>query len=153
MKIAEIYHNDIQTIHQDNLISEAVALIHNKHYNGLIVVDDNDKVVGVLSVQDIAGAIIPASFQDNTSMASAMYKEGFFQEQCHVIKKKHVKDLMRTQFIRVTLESSLMEVCADFLKNDLYIVPVFDDKKQIIGIITRSEIKKIIHKCMNESSY
>jgi predicted transcriptional regulator len=152
MKVSQIYHNDIQTIHQDNTISEAITLIHNKHYNGLIVIDDNDKVVGVLSVQDIAGAVIPPSFQENTSMASAMFKEGFFQEQCSVIKVKHVKDLMRTQFIRVTLESSLMEVCADFLKNDLYIVPVFDEKKSIIGIITRSEIKKILYKCMTEPS-
>jgi predicted transcriptional regulator len=117
------------------------------------VIDDNDKVVGVLSVQDIAGSVIPKSFQENTSMASAMFKEGFFQEQCDTIKKKQVKDLMRTEFIRVTLESSLMEVCADFLKNDLYIVPVFDDKKHIIGIITRSEIKKIMYKCMNEPTF
>jgi predicted transcriptional regulator len=152
MKVQEIYHNDIQTIHQDNTIAEAMALIQNKHYNGLIVVNDNDKVVGVLSVQDIAGAVIPPSFQDNTSIASAMFKEGFFQEQCNVIKKRHVKDLMRTEFVRVTLDSSLMEVCADFLKNDLYIVPVFDADLALIGIITRSEIKKILHKCMNVTS-
>lgn len=153
MKVDQIYHKDIQTIHQENTISEAMSLIHNKHYNGLIVIDDNDKVVGVLSVQDIAGSVIPKSFQENTSMASAMFKEGFFQEQCDTIKKRQVKDLMRTEFIRVTLESSLMEVCADFLKNDLYIVPVFDDKKHIIGIITRSEIKKIMYKCMNEPTF
>lgn len=153
MKVDQIYHKNIQTIHQENTISEAMSLIHNKHYNGLIVIDDNDKVVGVLSVQDIAGAIIPHQFQEDPSIASAMFKEGFFQEQCQHIKKKHVKDIMRTEFIRVTLESSLMEVCADFLKNDLYIVPVFDDKKHIIGIITRSEIKKIMYKCMNEPTF
>lgn len=152
MKIDQIFNNHVQTIHQDNTIGEAISLIHNKHFNGLVVVDDSDKVVGVLSVQDIAGAIIPESFQENTSMAAAMFKEDFFQEQCNLIKKKQIKQLMRTEFIRVTMESSLMEVCADFLKNDLYIVPVFDDKKHLIGIITRSEIKKVIHKCMHETS-
>lgn len=126
-----------------------MQLIANKHYNGLIVVDDNDKVVGVLSVQDIAAAIVPKDFQENTHLAQAMYKEGFFQERCHELRQRQVMQFMRTDFMHVTMESSVMEVCADFLKNDLYIVPVFDKKKAVLGIITRSEIKRIINQSMN----
>ena len=36
-----------------------------------------------------------------------------------------------------------MAVTADFLKNDLYIVPVVE-KGELLGVVTRSEIKKAL---------
>jgi predicted transcriptional regulator len=50
---------------------------------------------------------------------------------------------MRKEFVSVSLHDNIMAVTADFLKNDLYIVPVID-KGAIIGVVTRSEIKKAL---------
>jgi len=147
MLIKDIYHPHIRTIRMDKTIRDAVTELISTKYNAFIVVDKNDKVVGVLSLQDIAGATIPPEFKDNIAMASAMYRQGFFHEMCREIENLLVKDIMRTNFVSVSLNDNIMAITADFLKNDLYVVPVIEQGK-LLGIITRSEIKHAIGKAM-----
>lgn len=111
--------------------------------NGLVVINGQNQVKGIVSLQDIAAATIPRQFRHNIRMAAAMYRPGFFTEMCQQLKDKPVSSVMRREFVTVSLDDNIMAVTADFLKNDLYIVPVIE-KKQLVGIVTRSEIKKAI---------
>lgn len=111
--------------------------------NGLVVINSQKQVKGIVSLQDIAAATIPRQFRHNIRMAAAMYRPGFFTEMCQQLKDKPVSSVMRREFVTVSLDDNIMAVTADFLKNDLYIVPVIE-KKQLVGIVTRSEIKKAI---------
>jgi predicted transcriptional regulator len=140
MLISQIYHTNPATINQSASMKEAVDFLVHHKYNALIVTGENGEVTGVLSLQDIAGAVVPNEFENNVNMANAMYKHGFFDEMCQMIVNKKVEDIMRKDFISVTLEDNILAITADFLKNDLYIVPVIEDGK-LIGIVTRSEIK------------
>ncbi len=143
MIISEVYHPQVTTIKPDNTIAEALEGIIDSVHNGYIVTDNTDTVVGVLSLQDIAAAVVPDEFEENPNLSLAMYKKGFFHERCQEIKGKKVKEIMRTNFIKVTLNTNILAVTADFLKNDLYIVPVIDQNK-LVGIVTRTEIKKAL---------
>jgi len=82
-------------------------------------------------------------------MAAAMYKQGFFTEMCQQLKDKPVTEVMRKEFISVDLDDNIMAVTADFLKNDLYLVPVLQ-KGKLLGVITRTEIKKALLYGMRE---
>ncbi|HEX9062072.1 MAG TPA: CBS domain-containing protein, partial [Clostridia bacterium] len=67
---------------------------------------------------------------------------------CQELKDRLVKDIMRTDVVMATPETTVLEIAADFLKNDLYIVPVVENDKAI-GIVTRSEIKTALAKGMD----
>jgi len=108
-----------------------------------------NNVVGVLSLQDIAAATVPTQFKNNINMVAAMYKKGFFTEMCQQIKHKTAKALMRKNFVSVGLDDNIMAITADFLYNDLYVVPVIENKK-LIGVVTRSEIKKALRYGMRD---
>lgn len=140
MLIGDIYHPHPQTIYDQTTIVAALKELIRDDVNGLIVLNNSKKVVGVLSLQDIAAATVPRQFRKNIGMAAAMYRKGFFTEMCQSIKDKTVKEIMRKDFVSVTLEDNIMAITADFLKNDLYIVPVMKDKK-LVGVVTRTEIK------------
>lgn len=43
----------------------------------------------------------------------------------------------------VSLHDNIMAITADFLKNDLYLVPVLENG-QLVGVVTRTEIKKAL---------
>lgn len=131
----------------DKTIREAVTELIATKYNAFVVVDNSNNIVGVLSLQDIAGATVPPEFKNNVTMASAMYRHGYFQERCREIQDMLVKDVMRTNFISVSLDDNIMAITADFLKNDLYVVPVVEQGK-LLGVITRSEIKHAIGRAM-----
>ncbi len=145
MLIKEIYHKDPVTILSDLTVRESLKVIVNKKINGLIVLDVKNprKVVGVLSVQDIAGATVPRQFRKNLGIAAALYKKGFFHEMCADIQDQPVTKIMRKDFEWVSLEDHIMSVTAEFLRGDLYIVPVIENK-ELIGVVTRSEIKKAL---------
>lgn len=145
MLIKEIYHPDPVTIPDDYTVKKAMQVIHKKRINGLIVVDkkDKNKVKGVLAVQDVAAATVPHQFKKNLGMAAAMYKKGFFHEMCDAIKDQPVTKIMRKNFEWVSLEDHILAITAEFLRGDLYIVPVIEDHK-LVGVVTRSEIKKAI---------
>lgn len=143
MLVADIYNTNVFPISDGITIKDALQTIINKHFNGVVVVDKNKKLVGILSLQDIAGAIVPDEIKRNPTLADAFYKPNFFKELCKKIEGKYVKDIMRKEFITVTPETSVITVAADFLSNDLYMIPVMSENN-IVGIITRSEIKKAL---------
>ena len=152
MLIHELYHPDPVTIREDVSIRDALSTIIHRKINGLVVIDKDSKVVGVLAIQDIAGATIPRQCKNNVQMASAIYRRGSFTESCEAIENDPVSKHMRRDFVTVGLHDNIMAVTADFLKNDLYIVPVIE-KNKLVGIITRSEIKKALAYGMRLKGY
>lgn len=144
MLISEIYRKDPVTITDDCTVKDALKEIVKKRINGLIVLDKSGtKVVGVLAIQDIAAATIPRQMRNSLGMAAALYKKGFFHEMCHSIQDWPVRKIMRKDFEKVALDDHIMAITADFLHNDLYIVPVIEHN-QLVGVVTRSEIKKAL---------
>lgn len=148
MLISDIYHRSAVTIEHTKTIREALSLCIKEKVNGLVVLNEDARVVGVLSVQDIAAATIPNQFRQNIGMAAAMYKKGFFHEMCAEIQDKPLANYMRKNFEYVNLHDNIMAITAEFLKNDLYIVPVIE-KGELMGIVTRSEIKAALAYGMN----
>ena len=149
MLVADIYNTNISPVKETQTVQEVLKFLIEKHFNGVVVLNDEDKVAGVLSLQDIAAAIVPDEMRENLALAEAMYKPGFFREQCQAIKDMQVKEIMRKNVVMATPETTVMEIAADFLKNDLYIVPVVEEEKKAIGIVTRSEIKHALAKGMD----
>ena len=121
-------------------IGNVVQELIDEEHNGFIVVDKQKHTLGILSLQDIAAAAIPEEFKQHVGMAKAMFRKGFFHEVCHDLKDRTAAEVMRTTFISVTLHDNIMAIIADFLENDLYVVPVVDGKK-LIGVVTRTEVK------------
>lgn len=143
MLISELYHPHAITVSEEVTVVEALKIFISKKVNGLIVVNAEEQVVGVLALQDIAAATIPRQFRQNVQMAAAMYRPGFFSDTCDEVKDVKVQKIMRKNFTIVSLSDNIMAVTADFLKNDLYIVPVIE-KGTLLGVVTRSEIKKAL---------
>jgi len=148
--VSEIYHKQPKTLALSATVLEAVQELLKDEINGFIIIDEREKVLGVLSLQDIAAATVPPQFRKNTRMAAAMYRPGFFTDMCQQLKNTSISSLMRKDFTSVDLDDNIMAVTADFLKNDLYIVPVIE-KGKLIGIITRTEIKKALLYGMRET--
>ncbi|HVA97245.1 MAG TPA: CBS domain-containing protein [Candidatus Acidoferrales bacterium] len=143
MLVKDIYNKHLIPISEDITIKEALALMIKSHFNGVVVLNHKEELVGILCIQDIVASIVPIEMQENVNLAEAMYKEHFFQDMCAKVKNKKVKDIMRKEFFKVTLAMSVMAVAAEFLNTDLFVFPVMEENK-VIGIVTRSELKKAL---------
>lgn len=48
---------DVVTVAPDMKLSEAASTLHGRHIGALVVVDDSQRIVGILAERDIVGAI------------------------------------------------------------------------------------------------
>ena len=143
MLVKDIYNKHLIPINEEITIQEALSLLIKNHFNGVVVTNKKNDIVGILCIQDIVAETVPVEMRENINLADALYKPHFFQENCEKVKDKKVKEIMRKKFFSVGLETSVMTVAAEFLTTDLYVFPVIEEGK-VIGIVTRSEIKKAL---------
>lgn len=143
MIVEEIYHKGLISAKPEMKVKDALHLMDEKDIGGLPVLD-GEKLVGILSLQDIAAKTVPDEFKDNPELALAMNSATFFKEMCDNVASMKVKEVMRTGFLKVNLKTNIMAVMTDFLLKDLYHVPVVDENDKVIGIIARNEIKKAL---------
>ena len=150
MLVSHVYRRQPVTIDSSSTIKQALEKMAHEGANGLIVLDKRSgRVAGVLSLQDIAAAVVPQEMQANPSLAEALNKEGFFEETARHMASRKVTTVMRTDFTTVTADAPILEIAADFLQNDLYIVPVVEDDK-LVGVISRTEIRQALSAAMQK---
>jgi predicted transcriptional regulator len=147
MSSTKLSYKPANTIRIDRSVVDALKKMSAEDCNSLCVLDVEGRLSGIITLQDIAGGTVPIEFVENSSMGEAMYKEGFFTEQSKALANKPIKNIMRKEFITATPETNILTITADFLKNDLYNVPVIKDD-QLVGVITRTDIRDALLKQM-----
>lgn len=140
------------TISPDSEILDAVKLMVENNISGLIVLDKNNKVVGVISESDIVNALKSSfpeiSITSNISLSLLLLlKRGLeaYMEAKKLAKLK-VKDLMTKKVFYVRPEDTIEEAARIMSEKDVKRLPVIDENNNLVGIISRSDILKALMK-------
>ncbi len=113
---------------------------------GMIVLDREGNLVGMVSVKDILKAIIPF-YMTMTELGEFTW-EGMLSEMTKKVADKKVEEIMVKDVITVPEDAPLME-CADFIvKHNLQRVPVVDREKRVVGIIYVRDLYNAIVKVL-----
>jgi len=100
---------------------------------GMIVLDNEGNLVGMVSVKDILKAIIPF-YMTMTELGEFTW-EGMLAEMTKKVADRKVEEIMVKDVITVSGDAPLME-CADLIiKHNLQRVPVLNKDKKVVGII------------------
>lgn len=140
MRIKHLYHQARCTLRPEMSVREALLALHAGHSNGSVVLDDQGKIVGIFTIQDIAGAIVPPEYSGESKLAAALYVEWYVEEQLHVLADREIREIMRRDFVVVEAEDNLLAIMADFLQNDLYVLPVVENGV-FVWVISRRDVK------------
>ncbi len=119
----------VVTTTKDTPISEAIELMLEHKISGLPVVDDEQKLLGIITEKDI----LPLY---NTS---------------RLIEETKVQDLMTAPVVSFNQDETLDDICACLIENDFRRVPV-TSAGEIVGIVSRPDITRIILKKMINNS-
>ena len=119
------------TIDINNSMNDAINLL-KKHNIRTLPVMKNDKLVGIVTDRDLKRA----SASDATSLE--------IHELLHLISSIKIKDIMTKDPITVPLDYTIEETAETLLKHKISGVPIIDHEDDLIGIITKSDIFRII---------
>ncbi|MBK7096583.1 MAG: CBS domain-containing protein [Saprospiraceae bacterium] len=117
-KVKSIMTNDPITITKDDSIGEASRVLKKFKIEHLPVIDDNRKLIGIISFYDLWECKKCYSDYDNIKVGEVMTKN---------VVKLHPEDKV----------GSVAEI---FLENLFEAIPIVDDSNTLIGIVTMLDI-------------
>ncbi|KAF1083835.1 Inosine-5'-monophosphate dehydrogenase [Sporotomaculum syntrophicum] len=144
-KAKDIMTANVITVNSNDDVDKMARLLLEHRISGLPVVDDNGKLVGVVSETDLV-------FQEKPVRApfyvvlfdSPIYLENpnrFIHDVKRAVAQK-VGALMSTKLYTVGPDASIEDVATIVTEKDVNRVPVVDNDGKLIGIITRQDIIK-----------
>ncbi len=150
IKVKDAMQSDVITVKRTNSIHEAARVLRENRISGAPVVDDDGKLVGIISEGDIMrllevhsprlNLILPSPL-DLVELPIRMKHE--YDEIAKGIRKAAVmlvEDIMKGRVITVSPEASVSDAAELMDKHDIKRLPVVDEDGNLVGIITRGDV-------------
>lgn len=119
----DIMTTKLITIKPDAKVKDAIKLIVKNNISGLPVIDENREVIGIVSEKDLLDLLFNPKDLDAP-----------------------ISKIMMTRITTIPGEKSLFDVGEIFLSNSFRRLPVVDEDKKIIGLISRRDLLRTIEK-------
>lgn len=158
MLARDIMETAVKTVSPDDDVSEVLGRLAKVDFNGFPVVDDDHRVVGMVTQHDLVGLFqtkdrtlwIPIGFppfmETLTYAVDVSWKD--LDLGVDVLKNagRPISDVMTTDVVTVTPEDTLDRVL-DLLvdaERDINRLPVVDDEGTLVGIIARQDVLRAL---------
>ncbi|MHC4203978.1 MAG: CBS domain-containing protein [Planctomycetota bacterium] len=115
-KAADIMTTNVITAKKDMVLTDVIALLLRWHISAMPVVDDEDRIVGIVSEIDLVNLTFDGNARDTT-----------------------VEEVMVTDIVSFSPDTSLADLVQSFSKKHLRRVPIID-KGKVVGIVSRRDI-------------
>ena len=142
MIVKDIMNSSVKTAETDTPIKDIASMMCFNKISGVPVVDDNNKLVGVLSEKDILRAMFPA-VEDIMLQGTKTDFESMENDYKNVLDKK-ASDLMTQAVASVTPDMPLLKAASMMCVKKIRRIPVTDDNNQLVGIISIGDVHKAI---------
>lgn len=128
------------TISKASTMREAVAKMIDTKTNGLVVVNNEQQVIGILSSWDVISYIVPDYLEQDKHLAS-FEAESLFATRVQELADHQVEQFMTKHVHTVKPTHSLMEAATLLAEHRIRQLPVVDDNGILTGYISRTNIK------------
>jgi CBS domain-containing membrane protein len=132
MPVSDLMSTDVATLRRNDKLSIADDVMRLGRIRHLPVVDDDGKVVGVLSQRDL--------FRGALATALGYGERG----QQKLMELLLVKEVMTNDVITVTGDVLIADAARTMVDRKLGCLPVVDDAGEPIGIVTESDFVRIV---------
>jgi CBS domain-containing protein len=135
MKVKDILKNkgtEVATIGAERTICDAVKTLVEKNIGSLLVLDENDKIVGIITERDIL-------------------KE--CNRRCELLKQTKVQEVMTKDLIIGSSDDDIDYVEGVMTQNRVRHLPIISNQK-LEGLISIGDVVKVLHReCKVENRY
>jgi len=111
---------NVITVKKDMVLTDVIALLLRWHISAMPVVDNEDKMVGIVSEIDLVNLTFDGNAADTT-----------------------VAEVMVTDIVSFSPNTELADLVQSFSKRHLRRVPIID-KGKVVGIVSRRDILREI---------
>ncbi len=121
LRAKDIMTQDVITIGPDETIYDAVNLLYNKRVSGLPVVDSENKLVGIITENDVLNLV----FSGNS-------------------RTTKVSDVMTKNVVSFLPDSDIDKISLVISEKKFRRVVIVDEYNKVVGVVSRHDIIRII---------
>ena len=134
---------DVISVKQDETLKIVFELMDKHGILGIPVVDEENRVVGIITETDLLSHLTTLHTPIGVSiLGSLIYLDSLkeFNEKLKDHCAEFVKDMMTKDVITLNEDQTLHEVIDLMAEKKISRLPVLNDKGQLSGIVTRSDV-------------
>jgi len=154
IKVKELMKTDVIAFKPGDKIPHVAKSFRTNRISGAPVIDDQRKVIGIISQADIMELTATVPFPDIDplnpfpvfSLSSYMKKVEKIPDEINTLFEGYVKDVMTKKSVTISPEDSISDAARIMHKNDFNMIPVVDDEGKLIGVIARGDIISVFAK-------
>jgi CBS domain-containing protein len=129
MRVADVMSRDVISISLDATLLDAAVRLADSHVSGLAVVDERNRLVGVITASDILGAEAEAEAEDD-------------EERASVLRDTRVSEVMSSQPLVIAPDASVRAAALQMEYADVHRLFVVLNEEPV-GVISRSDVSRI----------
>ena len=143
--IARVMSRPVQVVRPQTPMSEAAHLLVTERISGLPVVDDTDRLVGIITEADFLRALgVPAHHPSHNLWQTL---EALFSHLTRHADLEGPDDPVAEHMARVVVcaapEASVQDALALMQRHRVKRLPVCDGGRRVLGMVTRSDLVRI----------
>ena len=148
LKAKDIMTSGALTLKPETDVATAAQLMLEKHLNGLPVVDQDGKLIGVLCQSDLVAQqksiSMPSLFTILDGFISFSSNEELEKEVNKIVATK-VEHAMTPSPVTIEPDTSIEKVADLMVEKKFYTLPVIEDGK-LIGVVGKEDVLKVLAK-------
>jgi CBS-domain-containing membrane protein len=134
MKVADVMSKRISTVLYTTSIRDLWKLLFKKHINAVPVVDSNQKLLGIITKDDLLHMLYPEYSEYIADFVTASDFEAM-EDKIGEIAKKSARDIMSRRVIYTRDHTEMMRALSRMIARHVNQLPVLSDKDKVIGIV------------------
>lgn len=147
MLAKEVMVKDVVTVTGETTLEEVARIFIDRNISGMPVVDENDRIVGVISEGDLVyqqKPVTPPLFINLFDGILQVDRKDFWEEISKMAAYQ-VKDLMNKHVISAHEDTSVNEIASLMINKKVNRIPIVDNDNHVLGIITRHDIIRNVY--------
>jgi CBS domain-containing protein len=137
--IASSLIREAPLLRADQDVASAVASVLESGLPALAVVDGDGRLAGIFGEREFMEALFPAYVKGLSSAAFVPRSIDSVIDKRQSCRTERVSQHMNTERIRVRTDFSDLQLAETFIHHRVLIIPVIDEGKQVVGLVTRSD--------------
>lgn len=142
LNASDIMTTKVITVRRETTLKELARLLSEHHINGVPVVDDEDRLIGIICESDL----IRKDKKLHIPTLVAVFDAVFYLESPKKMEKEisrisatTVNDLYTKEVITVDEKTSVEEIATIMTRKKVYTIPVMDGDR-LVGIIGKEDL-------------
>jgi len=150
--VDQIMRTEVPTVGPDASIGLVAKTLADNHITGVPVIE-HEKIIGIITETDIIAreadvdVPTPVPFLDAIFMADAGPE---FDEEMRKVLAVNARQIMTAPVFNIKNYATLNQAATLMIDEGIHTIPVVNDDLDLVGIVTRSDIVRVIARLENE---